>query len=192
MPERNDFYRKVIVTNRSLEEYECSLGIYIEGFRGQTVLDIGAGKHLTFARQAMENGVNVISLNPKLQFPRQRRRITPLRRRILGLPDEDRPPAIAAIAQKLPLADASVDAVFSLWAAPYWLPEEPAQIEAFFEESMRVLKPGGDAYFFPIGGNYEYDKKRERVMRRLVAGYRYRISSANKMGWYNLSIIKNK
>ncbi|HUQ85712.1 MAG TPA: class I SAM-dependent methyltransferase [Candidatus Limnocylindrales bacterium] len=137
------------IHDRPLAEYEDRLKFPTEEYKGKTVLDIGSGKELKFARQAAKKGVKVISINPELRSPDIRRNLGhPLKRRVLNKiyhtpqPDER---TVAAVGQDLPIRDNSIDAITAVESVPRYLKEEE-DIRNAFTEMIRVLKPGGIAY----------------------------------------------
>lgn len=143
-PDEADYYRCSAPVDRSYEEYCLGFGFDLAIFAGRTVLDLGAGTEATFATQAAEHGLRVISVNPNWQDATYRQ-VTEVGRNWHG---DGR--SVAAVAQELPFADESFDAVISLWGVPAYLPGTKAEYRRAFQEIHRVLKPTGVGIMFPI------------------------------------------
>lgn len=111
-------------------EWENIMGFKIADLKGKTVLDLGGVIGGESEQVFKNNQVNIIPLNIVAKDKSQR--------------------GIRALAQQLPLSDNSCDVVFSYGAIPGYLEHSIAEIKAVLEESMRVLKPGEQAYFYPI------------------------------------------
>jgi len=131
-------------SSRPYEAYEALLGIDEDEVRGKDVLDLGSGDELQFARGLRERGVGtrVVSLNP--QFAEKEKWGPALREAARG----ER--AVAGIARAQPFRDESFDRVYSLYAIPTWLPNEPTEYARAFREIDRILRPGGEAVLFPV------------------------------------------
>jgi SAM-dependent methyltransferase len=99
------------------------------------ILDLGCGAAAKFAR-APENRHNiVISLSPHLGY------FSLLQ---IGISDL----FLQAKAQNIPLKSNSVDRIVSANAVPLYIPS--AERPFVYSESVRVLKPGGTAQFYPF------------------------------------------
>lgn len=123
------------------------------------ILDIGAGDRRLAAACAMEKrGVEVWNVEPTFDE-------NFAKRNQLNIPDEikalnEKLPAdvktlldtrtIIGSYDKLPVADASFDRVVSMFAFPTMLKWEVHNIDTFFNEALRVLRPGGELRVFPI------------------------------------------
>lgn len=147
-----------IMSDREFKEYIGELGLDIEGLRGKTVLDLGAGETEKFARGAIEQGINVVSVSPMFQEEANREI---LKEQVPGfwekwkarfrekLATKD---SVAALAQELPFKDNSFDAIVSLYGIPHHLPDDRGEVYKAYGEIIRVLKSGGTAYLSPIRG----------------------------------------
>lgn len=120
--------------DRTLAEYEANLLFPTEKYAGKNVLEIGAGKHLAFSKEAAKKGISVISLNPELKHAEMR-----------GYVGQIDGKTVAGDGLALPLKDNSVDAVTAYESVPRYL-DTVEDINRSFLEMMRVLKPGGTAY----------------------------------------------
>ncbi|WP_407659397.1 class I SAM-dependent methyltransferase [Lipingzhangella rawalii] len=93
--------------------------------RGQVVLDVAGGDGY-WAGQARRRGARTVSVDLALHKLRRGRRL------------RSSPALVAGDALRLPLSDASVDAVLSVCALEHF-PDGPAALT----EMVRVLRPGG-------------------------------------------------
>jgi len=144
------FYRDVFFKGGSEETV-------LESLQGKVVVDVGCG--LTpYTRDSMfqacwANGVEFYGVDPKLggtlklgAFDRLKVAAT----RGSGV-DPEAPGAerrLAAMADKLPFEDGSVDLILSSWFLFAWL-RDPEMVRVIFEEFWRVLKPGGEVRVYP-------------------------------------------
>lgn len=113
------------------------LGLSWESLKGKRVLDIGAGS-AEFGAAARKQGIEIISLDRTL------------------LDDDGTPPYqkegyVQGSADKLPFADESFDIVVSHASIPLHAAIDRADVNRFLEEIRRVLKPGGECRFGPVG-----------------------------------------
>lgn len=143
------------LTNRSYEQYMDYLGIN-EGDLGKMVLDLGSGRAEKFARQAHENGINVISVNsiladpnnPTDAFNSQELKMRSASMSWDKIATEDIGKTVVAIAQQLPFPDETFDGIVSLYAIPFHIYSN--HFEQTFKEIWRVLKPNGKGFFGPV------------------------------------------
>ncbi len=135
------------VSDNSYMEYEAYLGLNTGEMVGKKVLDIGTGYGNTFAKEAAEKGINVITITSDKGADTRHNQSNP---------------SVFARAQQLPFADNSYDYVVSLLGVPLYLIDNKEEYESFLAETIRVLKPGGRAYFAPI-----MDTSRRLLMRVL-------------------------
>ena len=148
---------------RSFGDYLSLFTLSEEELRGRRVVDFGSGMRLAYAKQAKEQGITVLSINPELR--RKGNRTTseeepftgriPLLRRVSDLAPtgkikdaitsriKQRVPAIAAIGQMLPLRSGCVDVGTDLLAISLYLPLEQDAYTRYFGEIDRVISPGG-------------------------------------------------
>lgn len=128
---------------------------------GARVLDIGAGRGHFAAdtvRLAAEVGgeIQVAQLNPQL--------LVPSFRKILGRSATQA--AVIGLVQNLPYADESFDSVVSLAAFPTIFNESTyATFDDYkkaYDEVVRVLRPGGNAYLGYVG-NYALNLNRRAL-----------------------------
>ena len=136
---------------RGLDSYEAYLGFKREELEGNDILDLGSGETEKFSRDLKAAGVSakVVCVNPDYNDPEYVERVK-------AMPDWQGN-SVAATAEHLPFKDESFDKVFSLFAATVFAGNEfdPLQrenIRAWISEAVRVLKPGGEAKFAPVGG----------------------------------------
>lgn len=134
------------------EYYEKVLGLSLEDLKGKRVLDIGGAPNGTFAKEATNHGVNVVTMNPNIDLGD--RGFTVLDR-MLGRDQVPNGPDVATkpvggLAQELPFADNSFDIEISVGSVPVYLPRFESEYRDAFNEIVRTLKPGGKAFLFPI------------------------------------------
>ncbi|OGC55657.1 hypothetical protein A2797_01155 [candidate division WWE3 bacterium RIFCSPHIGHO2_01_FULL_48_15] len=179
---RREEFRKFVekvpvgpVTDRSLSEYQELLDLPILELKDKTVLDIGSGKHETFAKEAAQKGANVISINPYLKFPGYREELLKgpdawerfvARFRAKAKEPNGNRSSIAALGQDLPFKDEVFDIVTSVFAVPHYLTDESDVVRSF-DEIARVLKPGGKAFL--IMQKEEMRPLVERAARELTS-----------------------
>ena len=139
--------------DRQTRAFEVSLA------PGSTVLDVGCGPRLTYARPP---GVLIIGLDASLPSVRANGQLD------LG---------VHGTALALPLPSASIDAVVALYAIHHLVGDTVAEtkhnVRQAFAEFARVLKPGGDVFIFEISpwrGVSRIERKVWNVARRLLGG----------------------
>ncbi len=141
---------------RDLDIYQAMCGIKAQELAGKVVLDLGSGEKQLFAQELnthlAENGLQpatILSLNPDFaRFPEYRKQIAALRDATPELIGH----SFAATAQRLPVADNSIDVLIASYSITVFsLPKyEYEQAQAWAQEVGRVLKPGGIAYLTPV------------------------------------------
>ena len=136
-------------TNRSFDEYLKLLGITKHEL-GTFVLDVGSGVDELFAREAQRLGIGVVSINPKLSAMegREPEVMRELSVKDFGGDNSYTRKAVAALAQGLPFKSDCFDSVVSVYAVPYYVSRY--DVPGVFGEVVRVLKPGGKAFFLPV------------------------------------------
>ena len=188
--------------NRSLREYEYYLEFSRKDLQGKTILDVGSGKELLFSREAREAGITVISMNPELgKDETMRKKLTKKlpwyrNKRLKAGVDEARSRTMAARAQAIPLQDESVDVITGLFSATSYI-KDPEELKQAFDEMMRVLKPGGNAYFRHfdnwrgLGITNQIDKVNEAVEVFKEKGYMvdHKISKSRN-NWAPFGLLK--
>jgi len=182
------FFYDTIDTDRSFDDYQVNLGFEPDEFAGKKVLDLGSGEMQKFAREAGKLDIEVISLSPK--SARQLYRDQAVWANLESL-FEPSVPLIAGIAQELPFKDQAFDVVVSNWAVPWYIPRDQKAYNLAFQEMSRVLKPGGQAFLYPVS---EDRKKLARVALGTVAGVSFGLERpSNQYRQYDrLIITKNK
>jgi SAM-dependent methyltransferase len=96
---------------------------------GSVVVDVGSGPG-SAARAAARSGAHVIAVDPSPAMRRLAARFTP--KRIDGIDWND------GTAERLPVADATADAVWAIASAHHW-----SDVPAGLRECRRVLRLGG-------------------------------------------------
>lgn len=150
------------LSDNGLFAYEQYLNFPTEKYFGGKVLDIGAGYGERFNIEAASEGVEVISLNPELKREGARE----MREEIMESKHADLAESIAGLAQELPFKNGTFDGVTSLCGVPRYLERSLAEYRQAFSEIMRVLKPGGQAYIYPI----DHEKVEGEDVIELVEG----------------------
>ena len=135
--------KKVVSTERSLDDYLHFLGLNQQDLEGKVILDLGSGWLQPFATQIKEKGINatVVSLDPKLGAEEYRNPSY--------LNPDVANTAVAALGEKLPFQDGSFDYVLAIESLPRYFMNK-SDISIFLEEAMRIVKPGGEAIIWPL------------------------------------------
>lgn len=160
------------LTDHDLFFYQWYLKFSAEDYQGGKILDVGSGFDETFAREAKKKGVEVISLNPALASKTDKER----RGRSVKKKDSAEVKSVAGLAQELPFKDNSFEAVTSLFSVPRFLEDKTSEYEAAFSEMIRVVKPGGKVYVYPID--------REKVEGQSVPSLIKKIAGVEKIDSY--------
>lgn len=153
----------------TLQHYSELLQLPQNAWDHGRVLDIGAGDRRLAAACAMEKrGAEVWSMEPTFDENFAKRNELNTLDEIKAL-NEKLPTDVKTLLDtrtiigsydKLPVADASFDRVVSIYAFPTMLKWEVHNIETFFDETLRVLRPGGEVRVFPIGIQPDYSNGR--------------------------------
>jgi SAM-dependent methyltransferase len=116
----------------NFDDYVYRLGLPLEELKGKRVLDIGASESAAkFGRGAREHEIDAVELKTSIDSKSNEKEVV-------------------GLGQNLPFKDESFDAVVALWSVPAYLPEFRSEWQQMFQESLRVLKPGGKAYYYPV------------------------------------------
>lgn len=126
----------VPVTDRNLPYYLEAFGLKAEELRGKTILNLGSGKS-NLGRELDKQGINAHVIDLDRAYKKGRK----------GIPAV----LLAADMGKIPLKDGSVEIVFASWSLFPWATRFGKKADPYFEEIIRVLKPGGTALFYPVG-----------------------------------------
>lgn len=140
----------------TLDRYLEKLPLSQNDLSGKLILDIGANG-MYFAQEATAYcRAKVFSVDKDLSEASHRYALWAERVRALriSIPELDAlkeclKQSAWALAQTLPFRDNVFDIVISISAIPMLL-NSPAAILRSFQESIRVMKPGGTAYFYPL------------------------------------------
>jgi ubiquinone/menaquinone biosynthesis C-methylase UbiE len=156
--EQRHAVERAIMTERELNEYKDYLSVSDEELEHwDTVVDLGSGTQQEFARAMKKKypDKTVYSVDARLTLGEQEDLEGMLpeeaERRLEGRnnPVEG---TIAAFAQKLPIESESVDAVLASFSIPMYT-ETQDEIDKAFDEAFRILKPRGEARFYPVSKN---------------------------------------
>lgn len=159
------------VTSRGIESYIDIIDLDLNQIpKNGKVVDIGSGVYQELAKDVKElrPDITVFSVDPSLAIPTDENEFIESGLRY-ELPNEEgkliKPPeslrrqrreqadanSIAAIAPDLPFQDNSVDVVLDNHAAFMYLDEDDNNYhERYVTEILRILKPGGVGYVYPI------------------------------------------
>ncbi len=148
-------------TDRNLKDYENELGFQAKELTGMKVLDLGSGYHETFSKEAAMKNIEVFSLNPNLkrqEFRDSAKRNSPndsVPQKIFNVikPLHWQKKSVAGLGQELPFRNNSFDRVFANFSVPYYARKTENEYTKIFTEAIRVLKPSGEAVFFPLSQN---------------------------------------
>jgi SAM-dependent methyltransferase len=131
--QRNAFGAAADLYDRVRPNYhEAAIRWTLDGVHG-TVVDLGAGTGI-LTRQLLESGHRCVPVEPD---PAMRARCEERMREVFGTASPKTPEALDGSAERIPLPDASVDAVVA-GQAYHWF--DPARAHP---EIARVLRPGG-------------------------------------------------
>jgi len=148
------------LSKREIREYTELLGLEEKELDNpeSVILDLGAGLEQNLAKEAKERSLRskIISLDPRLgltaledtSLMSQNSYWDWLRRRQNRKNPE--PQTLAALSQALPFKDGSIDHIYALYSVPFYHEENFEIIKKTFEETIRVLRPGGSIRMFPI------------------------------------------
>lgn len=133
---------------RGISEYEKCLLFDRGELEGKSVLDLGAGPELKFARDLynLDISADVTSLSPDFND------LKILERAQKAFPEGK---TVAGVAQNLPFENESFDRIFALNVVEHFSGEE--MLQKSLVEASRVLKKGGKAIFGPIPYFYSAD-----------------------------------
>jgi hypothetical protein len=147
LPTHADYYRQTELKDRGFDEYCEIFGFDLSIFRGQRVLDLGAGMNDRFGQEASERGLLMASVNPNWQNNLENKDglFPPVPSSFTGNGH-----SVSATAQELPFKDRSFDVVISLLGIPLYLPGTRSEYNKAFGETARVLAQGGMALMYPI------------------------------------------
>ncbi len=127
-----------------LQAYEKFCGFNHNDYIGKLILDIGSSFREKFSQEAKEKGIKVVSMNPELCQKSFKYINIPKKEREEGLH------AVSAMVQNMPFKDDTFDGAVSLYAIPEHLVPKADEYINSFNETIRVLKPGGKVSFYPI------------------------------------------
>jgi SAM-dependent methyltransferase len=150
--EQSPRWQTAAMTKRERPFYQQFLEIPDEELAlGKIVVEIGSGAKQEFARSV--EGARVISVDPGLALSEAK----DLERLGRKIPQEYRlegrrnphPLTLAAVGDRLPLPDHSVDSAYASFSLPMYS-QSLNDIPAFLNEVRRVVKPGGTARIYPV------------------------------------------
>jgi SAM-dependent methyltransferase len=143
--------------DRNLVEYRRFLAFEPSDIVGRRVLDIGSGYHRIFGREAEEIGASeVISLDPNILSGMWDGRLGPEKvqaHHAQALADVATGKLVRGLSQEMPFEDRSFDTALALFSVPLYLPLHQSERSQTFREILRILKPGGRAFVFPVSLN---------------------------------------
>lgn len=152
--------RGIITPGRPKSSYETLLGIDLDYPRifeeclGNNILEIGCGSCTTLADLVR---IRLLNLSRSLQgLPPINICSTTIHPEEINIQSNQRyNPIIAANALHQPFRSATFDSIICLFSVPYYLPDDIQLHRAFIYETLRILKPNGKAYIYPIIMNKE-------------------------------------
>jgi ubiquinone/menaquinone biosynthesis C-methylase UbiE len=135
MPEQPSWINDPEKYNAYAEDYLGELGLNAEHLKDKKSLEVGAGSS-RISKYAKEHGLDITFLDDSFDSWRERGYLL----KTEGLP------YVQAQAEALPFKDETFDLVFSNGAPPIIYDTE-AEVTAQINETMRVLRPGGEFRF---------------------------------------------
>jgi ubiquinone/menaquinone biosynthesis C-methylase UbiE len=134
------------VSDNGLFAYEKFLNFPPEKYFSKKILDVGAGFGERFNIEAASQGIEVVSLNPALnqESVREKRKIKMAEIRAENIK------SAAGLVQELPFGDEEFEAITCLSSVPRFLDHRVSEYRLAFNEMLRVLKPDGEIFVYPI------------------------------------------
>lgn len=147
--------KDALMTERNLDDYMQYLDVTVgEINRWGKIVEIGSGTEQDFAKEIREKGYcsKVISIDPRLalsestdlsgMFPKE------AEARLRGRKNPE-PNTIAALAQNLPIASGSIDAILASRSVPLYISSQK-DMDSVLSEMYRVIKDGGEIRIYPV------------------------------------------
>lgn len=147
--------KDALMTERNLDDYMQYLDVTVgEINRWGKIVEIGSGTEQDFAKEIREKGYGskVISIDPRLalsestdlsgMFPEE------AEARLRGRKNPE-PNTIAALAQNLPIASGSIDAILASRSVPLYISSQK-DMDSVLSEMYRVIKDGGEIRIYPV------------------------------------------
>jgi ubiquinone/menaquinone biosynthesis C-methylase UbiE len=147
----------ISITGRGIEAVLQFHDLPLSAFEGATVYDLGCGMSdlgAELAARGVQAAVTGFDRNPNA-FRRYGRTSSSTR-------------AVVASLDTLPAEDDSADIVLATYSLPMW-GKDSQEIQDFFDEGQRVVKPGGILSVFPITAVRQADHCTEPREQRLRA-----------------------
>ena len=151
--QRTQFVEQSVSYDSGFENYQKFLGFELEDLKGNNVLDIGGQPNGFFAAEAESIGAKVVTFNPKTSGESRKHN-----------------DIVAGLAQQMPFKNESFDIVLAYASVPAYLPQFEPEYRETFSEMLRVLKPGGKIYIFPIMEEMAQDPVFGKIMRDIAKG----------------------
>lgn len=153
-------------SNPESEKFLRELGLEMSDLEGKKVLSIGGIPQGDVAIEAKQAGMDFITVNP-------------------GFDNEDytKPkagPQVSGLSQELPFANESFDVALAHASVPGYLPKIESEYRAMFSEMLRILKPGGEAYIYPITDAMYNDEVFEEIVHSHVDGAKFEFEPMEK------------
>jgi len=133
-------------TSGSIDRYRGLEIPITKEFLGEKVLDLGAGFSGDIPKYAAERGIKIYSLSESFSEDN----IRSLLKERVGDKINKEFPFFAGLAQELPFKSNTFDSVLSVFSIPFYLDNKKREYKDTFKEIVRVLKPGGKAYLYPL------------------------------------------
>lgn len=153
--------RESSLTEHDLHIYEKIFGIDVSQWKGKLVLDIGSGINEQFSKEAAQKGVKVISMRVPEDIEG-----TQIDKKFF---ENWQKKSVFARGQQMPYEGNSFDREVALNSVPFYLPLILEEYKIFFSEVIRTLKPGGQAFFFPILKNFHEDLDKRAIPREFIS-----------------------
>lgn len=148
---RMDYAGSSVHSDYDALNHKDNLGVSLEDLRGKKTLDIGGTINGTFAREAKEAGVDLITFNPYSDIGGY----------TWGLE------AVKGLAQQMPFEKNTFDIELALGSVPVYLPNYESEYKNTFTEIIRTLKKGGRAIIFPVTGEMYTSEIFKTVIKEL-------------------------
>lgn len=173
-------YNEIITPDRARGEgvkpemIMANLGLRDEDLKNKTILDIGSGsaEFAGLIEKKPELAARVISLDPKYNLENLQKileegeivaNMETIKDTIKKI-KENKLQAIAALSEDMSfLKDESMDFIASHFSVP-WHCDDPQKLKKRIEESIRILKSGGEIRLYPIDESCDYF----RIIKEIV------------------------
>jgi len=184
------------ILNRPIEEYEQALGISRERLLGKKVLDVGSGGG-SFLRECAKLGIDAIGIDPVyasvfgVNMLGRPYKIDILKSETVSLANKYGAKIVAGVHEALPFKEDTFDFVLGCYSSVAYaaqnyadLKQREQAVKRMVEETIRVLKPGGEARITLSANNSDVEEVKGLVNQILQEASK----GSNRISWEFLDI----